>query len=220
MPLPWMSIRDRNRWKAAQNIGQLGGLMALWLQGIIESRPGYAPRHGPDAETCGLVPSLAALCRKGYVTIGSQPGLVGTGRDGLWWEQRAAVEGVVLDPALLDRLTKAATGAGMIVRINDYRRRDGRQDEAVEVTTRDGEPVTSFGGRISRGYMALQWRGLNAGFYQQVSRGIYVTIAAPEYGPVGERLWVVLDFLSGLRSPSEDDPWAAHHSFVPTPQDL
>ncbi|MGW2748933.1 DUF6919 domain-containing protein [Streptomyces sp. NPDC001450] len=206
MPLPWMSRQDRNRWKAAQNVGQLGGLMALWLEGIIESRPGYQPRFGPDEETAHLVPSLAALCRAGFVTTGSQPGFAGTGADGLWWEQRAAVEGLVADPELLRRLDDAATNAGMLVRVSNHWR--GEDREPITVTTRDGEPVTSFGGRVSRADLAAMWRGLNHQLYREVATGTYLTIVAPEYGLDSERLWAVLDFISGRRRVDRNSPWA------------
>ena len=207
MKLPWMSRADRRRWRSARTAVDLGELMARWLEGEIASRPGYQPRFGPDEETAHLVPSLAALCRAGYVTTCSQPGFAGTGADGLWWEQRAAVELVVTDHTRLPRLLGAARAAGMLVRVNDHRR-GGVRDEPVVVTTRDGEPVTAFGGRIGRADMAIQWTGLDRGLYDQVAHGTYVSIAAPEYGPAGERLWVVLDFLTGLRREEPDDPWA------------
>ncbi|MFJ3533807.1 MULTISPECIES: DUF6919 domain-containing protein [unclassified Streptomyces] len=205
-----MSRADRRRWKSARTVADLGELMALWLEGEIASRPGYQPRFGPDEETEHLVASLAALCRAGYITTCSQPGSAGTGANGLWWEQRAAVELVVSnDPALLRRLLAAARAAGMLVRVNDHRR-GGVQDEPVIVTTCDGEPITGFGGRISRADMAIQWPELNRDLYRRVAHGVYVSIVAPEYGTAGERLWVLLDQLTGLRPAAdpEDDPWA------------
>ncbi|MFI1890428.1 DUF6919 domain-containing protein [Streptomyces jumonjinensis] len=206
-----MSRTDRRRWKSARTVADLGDLMARWLEGEIASRPGYAARYGPDEETAHLVPTLAALCRAGYITTCSQPGLAGTGVDGLWWEQRAAVDGVVTDPELLRRLVVAATEAGMLVRTNDYRPGSADQEQPVIATTRDGEPTAAFGGRISRADMAIQWPGLDRGLYDQVAHGAYVSIVAPEYGPTGERLWVLLDQITGLRpAPDpEDDPWSA-----------
>ncbi|WP_331764336.1 DUF6919 domain-containing protein [Streptomyces sp. NBC_01506] len=207
MKLPWMKRAERRLWKAVTTVADLGELMARWLEGEIASRPGYAARYGPDEETAHLVPTLAALCRAGYVTTQSQPGFAGTGVDGLWWEQRAAVDLVVTDPELLHRLVDAATSAGMVVRVNDHRLDHG-QDEPVIVTTCDGEPITAFGGRISRANMAVQWPELNRDLYDQVAHGRYVSIVAPEYGLDGERLWVVLDFLTGLRRREPHDPWA------------
>ncbi|MGW1620522.1 DUF6919 domain-containing protein, partial [Streptomyces sp. NPDC002172] len=200
---------DRRRWRSARTISDLGELMALWLEGTIASRPGYQPRYGPEDETAHLVPTLAALCRAGYVTTCSQPGLVGTGVDGLWWEQRAAVELVVTDPVLFHRLVDAAYAAGLVVRINDYRPGGGVQEQPVVVTTRDGEAITVFGGRISRADMAIQWLGLDRGLCRVVSTGLYVSIVAPEYGTAGEWMWVVLDFLTGLRRHDPADPWAS-----------
>ncbi|MFB6594774.1 DUF6919 domain-containing protein, partial [Streptomyces diastaticus] len=179
MPLPWMSRADRRLWRSARTVLDLGELMARWLEGTIASRPGYQPRFGPDEETAHLVPTLAALCRAGYVTTCSQPGFAGTGADGLWWEQRAAVELVVTDAARFHRLVDAAHAAGLTVRINDHRRDGGVQEQPVVVTTRDGEPVTAFGGRIGRADMAIQWPGLDRGLYDQVAHGTYVSIVAP-----------------------------------------
>ncbi|MBK3567822.1 hypothetical protein [Streptomyces sp. MBT62] len=209
LTLPWMSRADRRRWRSARTISDLGELMALWLEGKIASRPGYQPRYGPDDETAHLVPTLAALCRTGYVTTQSQPGLTGTGADGLWWEQRAALELVVTDPVLFHRLVDAAYAAGLTVRINDYRPDGGVQEHPVVVTTRDGEGVTAFGGRITRADMAIQWTGLDRDPYRTVSTGMYVSIIAPEYGGAGERMWVVLDFLTGRRRHDPADPWAS-----------
>jgi hypothetical protein len=207
MVLPWMSRADRRLWKSAKTVADLGELMARWLEGEIASRPGYQPRFGPDEETEHIVPTLAALCRAGYVTTCSQPGFAGTGADGMWWEQRAAIELVVTDADLLDRLVEAASAAGMFVRINDHRRGGGVQEQPVIATTRDGEAVTAFGGRIGRADMAIQWPGLDRTLYDQVAHGTYVSIVAPEYGTAGERLWVVLDFLTGLRSEDPANPW-------------
>nr|WP_189846686.1 hypothetical protein [Streptomyces pluricolorescens] len=187
----WMSRADRRRWRAARTIADLGELMALWLEGEIASRPGYQPRYGPEEETAHLVPVLAWLCRAGYVTTCSQPGLAATGYDGRWWEQRAAVELVVTDPALKRRLIETARDAGMVVVVNDYVR-GGVQDARVPVTTRDGERMTSFGGHIGRADMAIQWPGLHPRLYAQVSHGTYISVIAPEYGPAGERLWRIL----------------------------
>ncbi|MEU8741883.1 DUF6919 domain-containing protein [Streptomyces halstedii] len=214
--LPWMSRTDRRRWQSARTGADLGELMALWLEGTIASRPGYAARYGPDEETEHLVPTLAALCRAGYITTCSQPGSAGTGVDGRWWEQRAAVELVVTDRTLLPRLLDAAREAEMLVAVNDHRR-DGVQDEPVVITTLDGEPITAFGGRLSREDMAAQWPGLHCGLYNQIVHGTYVSLIAPEYGPAGNRLWALLDQVTGLRpAPDpEDDPWSDEPKWDP-----
>lgn len=63
---------DRHRWRSAQSLTDLGELMALWLEGGLESRPGYAPGP-PDRETTPLIPVLAACNRAGFLTDNSQP---------------------------------------------------------------------------------------------------------------------------------------------------
>jgi hypothetical protein len=202
-----MTRSDRRRWRAARTIADLGELMALWLEGTIGPRPGYQPRFGPDEETALLVPTLAALCRTGYITTSSQPGFAGTGADGRWWEQRAAVELVLTDGVLLQRLVDAAGAAGMIVRVNDHRLGGAIDNQPVVATTRDGEAMTAFGGRIRRMDMTVQWPGLDPHLYREVIHGRYVAVVAPEYGPVGDRLWAVLDRLTGLRRPDPGSPW-------------
>ncbi|MFF8329206.1 DUF6919 domain-containing protein [Rhodococcus qingshengii] len=199
MPIPWMSWSDRRRWRSARTVADLGELMAQWLERRISSRPGYTQRHGPDEETEHLVPTLAALCRAGYITTQSQPGLAGTGVDGRWWQQRAMVDLVVTDAVALARLLNAAGEAGMIVRVIDYGR-EGSPGPLVTVTTCAGHATAWTGRRIGPQDMALRWPGLTTGLYDQVAHGTYVSVVAPEYGHAGERLWpVLLDLARGLR---------------------
>ena len=73
------------RWATAVTLGQLGELVAEWLEGRI-TVPIYG--DGPDPETTALIPVLAQLNRSGFVTDCSQPGEI----DGAW-AQRAAVSG-------------------------------------------------------------------------------------------------------------------------------
>ncbi|MFJ4343203.1 DUF6919 domain-containing protein [Streptomyces sp. NPDC088915] len=204
--LPWMSLRDRRRWRGATTLAEVGELMALWLEGTLASRPGYAPRYGPDEETAHLVPTLAAACRAGLITTVSQPGLAGTGADGLWWEQRAAVTGLVTDYAFLGRLYKEAVAEGLVVLVNDHAL--DIHSEPYVVTTRDGEPYTAFGGPVPAEDLAAEWQGLHPGLTDLAVRGYHLTIAAPEWGAAGERLWPLLDRLTGLRPQNADGPWA------------
>ena len=102
-----MSTADRQAWEAARTLADLGELTAQWLEGAIASQPAYTPGCGPDPETAPLIPVLACCNRAGYVTNGSQPGEAGTGYDGAWWEQRAAVEGFA-SPAVAERIWEAA----------------------------------------------------------------------------------------------------------------
>lgn len=177
-----MKREDRRRWQEAVTLADLGQLMALWLEGRIGSWPGYAANCAPDDETRPLIRPLAALNRAGFVTTCSQPGLSGPGFDGLLWEQRAAVEGFVSDQRLLARLQSAARSVGAEVT-------SGR---AVTVTTRGGTPYTDFGGRLTRRHMNSMWTGVSKAAWAELESATFLAIAAPEYGPAGERLWPAL----------------------------
>ncbi|MFF4403628.1 DUF6919 domain-containing protein [Streptomyces sp. NPDC001404] len=139
--LPWMSRSDRRRWESARTLSDLGELMALWLEGSLGSRPGYAARFGPDEETAGLVPVLAACCRAGFVTEQSQPGEDDVAFDGRPWVQRAAVSGFVADKDLLQHVRAAAERAGLQVITETAQ---GRR-KSVVVTQWAGRDHTSFG---------------------------------------------------------------------------
>lgn len=191
--LPWMSRLDRNRWKAAQNLGQLGGLMALWLEGHIASWPGYQPNWGPDEETHELIPTLAAANRAGYVTIGSQPGIDPVkGFDGQIWQQRAAVEGFVRNYDLLRALVDAAENAGLEYEVADTL---DTGERGIVVTLRGGEPYTGFGGYIDDANLRHTiWPGIGRGALDDVFRAVRVTLVAPEYGAAaGAPVWEVLN---------------------------
>ncbi len=98
-----MSKADRGAWQAARTLADLGELTARWLEGSIGSEPGYCGR--PAEETEDLVPVLAKLNRAGFVTSGSQPGLIEPGARGTLAEQRAAVDGFA-GPELAFRLAR------------------------------------------------------------------------------------------------------------------
>lgn len=191
MKLPWMSRPDRRRWRAPQSVTELGHPMALWLERGIRSWPGYAPNWGPDEETAHLVPTLAALCRRGFVTTFSQPGLATTGFDGRWWQQRASVEGYIADQALHDQLLAAADDAEFLVVATNPGTL--RQQAPVTVTTRDGEPVTWAGHYLDHPNLRVEWPHISPAAYRDVARAASVAIIAPEYGPAGERLWPALE---------------------------
>lgn len=207
LTFPRMSRADRRRWRAAKNVADLGQLMALWLEGDIASWPGYQPNCGPDEETKDLLLSLATVNRLGYLTICSQPGESGTGADGLWWEQRAAVEGFVADRALYYRLLDAAEKAGLLVTVRDPAVTN-THDGPVTITTRDGEPHTSLGGPLSYRDMRTMWPVISEAAFLDLADAVQVSITAPEYGSAGNRLWVVLDILTSQLQDEADDPWA------------
>ncbi|WP_381805563.1 DUF6919 domain-containing protein [Streptomyces niveus] len=189
-----MSRSDKGRWRAPQSVASLGEPMALWLEGKIRSWPGYAPRYGPDEETAHLVRTLAALCRAGFVTVGSQPGQAGLGADGQWWEQRAAVEGYVSDRALYQRLLELADDAELITVTNDPQLRF--YEDPVVVTTCATQPITRFGHHLGYRDMRVQWPHISPAAFADLGNAVSLAIIAPEYGVSGERLWHVLGSLT------------------------
>lgn len=194
MKLPWMSRSDRRRWEAAVTLGDLGELMALWLEGGLGSRPGYAARFGPDEETAGLVPVLAACNRAGYVTDASQPGVTGPGFDGRLWTQRAAVEGFVDDKALLDRIRSAGSRAGLTV-IAEVA--NGRH-QGVIVTRAGGEDCTGFGRTMPPRVVRDIFQGCNRQALNALVGAWQVTVADPVWGR-NDVLWPVLSRVVGAR---------------------
>jgi hypothetical protein len=188
--LPWMSRRDRRAWGAATTLADLGELTARWLEGDLKSRPGYQPRYGPDDETADLIPVLAAANRAGFVTDQSQPGIDEPGFDGARWQQKAAVDGYISDLDLLARIRDAATTAGLVVIVHPPGARRGPVADVV-ATTRDGEPVTSFGGRPSRRDIEFSWSGAGRPAACAAVDAHWLTLIDPDFNR-NDRLWSVL----------------------------
>ncbi|MGW5042147.1 DUF6919 domain-containing protein [Streptomyces parvulus] len=180
------------RWKTAADVADLGDLMALWLEGEIDSWPGYEPGYGPDEETRQLIPTLAAANRAGYVTVASQPGVdPEIGFDGLIWQQKAAVEGFVRDRYLLQGLVDAAYAAGVDIEVADAL---DTGERGIVVTLRGGEPHTGFGGYLNGAELRGMWPGIGSGALDDVFLAVRVTLAAPEYGAAaGVRVWQALE---------------------------
>jgi hypothetical protein len=85
---------DRPRWAAARTLADLGELTAQWLEGRIDSQPGYYGRVDVDEDKVpGLTETLILLNRAGFLTNGSQAGFDGKGFDNARWQQLAAVTG-------------------------------------------------------------------------------------------------------------------------------
>ncbi|MEU8892943.1 hypothetical protein [Streptomyces sp. NPDC048442] len=151
-----MSRADKKRWRSAENLQDLGTLVASWLIGDIGSQPGYTARCGPDEETQHLLPVLVAVNRIGFVTDSSQPGVNCFGVDGRWWEQRAAVSGLVGDRQLRDRLVAAAETAGLLVVQHDMSPR--QHAEGIPVTRCTGRVYTAFGRFLAARDLLHLWR--------------------------------------------------------------
>lgn len=167
-------------WNKARTVNDLGNLMADWLEGRIPKRPGY---YGSvtDAETSSILPILVRACRAGFVTDNSQPGEDKPAFDGRRWVQRAAVDGWVGSPDLYQRLVSGARRMGLIVA-------DGRP---VICTEWDGQPHTSFGGRLSGRDLRTTWDGVSREAFAAIQQAPRLTIIDPQWGP-SDRLWNLL----------------------------
>ena len=108
-----VSAEDRELWRAARTVPELGDLMARWLEKAIDYQPCYY--GGPDDETTLLVPCLAQVNRAGFVTHFSQPGEPwGPAYDGRACAQRAAVSGFC-SKELRDAILQALLHTDLIV---------------------------------------------------------------------------------------------------------
>ena len=180
-------------WRDARSIGDLGGAMAGWLEGRVSGSPGCSA--GPDDETLPLVPVLARLNRRGFVTVMSQPGDAGTMADGRPWTQRAAVEGrmAASDP-LLRRIVRAARAAGLLVTVHGCERAVGPSRGFV-ATRRGTETGITVGGRVSRSQRRAEWCGAGRRARRQLTReGVALAVVDPVWGR-DDVLWPLLDRL-------------------------
>lgn len=188
----WKQIRaDRQAWRAATSVADLGELMASWLEGAMIWRPGAGP--GLDPETADLVRTLATANRAGFLTTDSQPGCDGPGFDGRRWQQQAAVTGFVADDELLHALSWVAGVHHLAILIRTAA--DDRQP-GVTVTWVDGEAYTWFGGGLSRRDLRQMWQGAGPDALDEVIGSYQVTLIDPEVGR-NDRLRNALDVVVG-----------------------
>jgi hypothetical protein len=200
---------DRELWAQVRSLAGLGELTARWLEGSILHQAGYCDPEpgetGPAPETAGIAPVLAACCRAGFVTTGSQPGTTDwrTGQP----DQRAAVEGFIA-PADWLHLGPAARAAGLIVidhhdhpRIPRWRI---RYKDAVTVTMDGDRPFTAFGAQLSRRHL----RDPHVGYgecrrdaVRALENALQVTLIDPQWGR-NDRLWPVLERFAGIAGAS------------------
>lgn len=178
-----------NPWKKAQSVADLGNLMADWLEDRIPTRPGYCDTQ-PDEETDHLLPGLVAVCRAGFVTTNSQPGMPPErGYDGRIWRQRAFVEGWIVDGALLTRIRAAAKRAGMTVVAHGSSSRGG---DWIPLTDANGEMQAAAGDYPGhRRMINTDWRGIGRHATNELRRSTYLTLIDPVWGR-DDRLWPAL----------------------------
>ena len=192
---PGMPLVEQRRWHGARSVQDLANLVACWLEGTISSQPGYQPQCGPDPETTPLIKALTACNRAGYLTFTSQPGL-----DDGDFQQRAAVEGIIADPQLLQRLTGLAHSAGLHTAVHTVQA-PGPHASGFTVTTVDDQPVTTFGRPLDTWDIDGSWSGCHPNALAALTAAHQVTLVDPDVGRT-DRL---LDVLGQAARPTAAD---------------
>ncbi|MFB6726757.1 hypothetical protein ACFCV3_41690 [Kribbella sp. NPDC056345] len=161
---------SKKQWLQADSLADLGLLTARWLEGDLAFHTnGY---DVPDEETLPLVPVLAAVNRAGFVTEGSQPGVIED--DG--GMQRATVQGYVDDEQLLWSIVAAARVRGLICIVNTAG--SPIRQGSVVVTSYGA----SFGSWMSASAIRLMFGACNRTAVKAVSAAVQVTVIDPVWG--------------------------------------
>lgn len=179
-----LSRADQRVWDEVESIADAGELVARWLEGDMETAPGYYGR--PAAETEEMIPDLAELNRSGFVTLGSQPGEGPVrGNDNTWWWQRAFVDGIS-DVAVADRIEAASRGEGLEpVRHHGASRRTDYSRNMPVTATHDhvahgrGFVATGTGVGLSRRDLQLCFGGY---LHDEVRRAEQTSVIDPVWG--------------------------------------
>jgi hypothetical protein len=180
-----LTREDAPKWAAAQSLPELAELTAQWLEGRIDSQPGYyGPVDVDEADAPGLTAALIACNRAGYLTNGSQAGCLDEVTETGRWTQLAAVTGFA-------PYRQAQRLAGLVVADGRFRIEHGPMEaggNGVTVTWRDGHPYTRFGGRLSRRTMRDELYG---GCSRQALKDVAWSQQVTIYDPVAGRndLW-------------------------------
>jgi hypothetical protein len=192
-------------WLDARTLQDLADLTARWLEGDIPVQPGYCGR--PDGETAELVSTLAAVNRAGFLTWDSQPGYAGLGYDGVWWEQRAAVQGFA-GADIAAEIANRAWAANLVAILDVVRNpaTESTYDHTVPVSRRLQETTCSYGAHLSTAdLLGTDLYGeLHPDAVFAVARAWQVTILDPMWGR-NDRLWPMLD-ACGSGSPKPAGP--------------
>lgn len=188
-----LTSRDRPLWANARSLADLGELTAAWLDGSIDSEPGYHGRCDVDEDYApGLTGTLILLNRAGYITFGSQAGHDGPGYDGAHWQQLAAVAGLAT-PHTYDWLCDAVAGTRFQILAWPCKAKAWhRAGTGVPVTFREGQAYTTFGTQLGEADIAsgLYYGGCGEAAITAVCAALQVTIYDPVPGL--NELWPVL----------------------------
>lgn len=106
------SREDRAAWRAARTFEELCELAARFVEGRTSFFPGWLAST-TDEESDAIAVDLAALNRRGFLTVASQPAAAPhEGHDGQVWKRRAFVLGFCR-PALAKEVERACAPLGL-----------------------------------------------------------------------------------------------------------
>lgn len=182
----------RDLWRSATTLADLGELTAALLEGDIPDRPGWIG-NGLNTETAPLIPTLAALCRAGFVTTSSQPGFNDSfdtrPAEQPAWQQRAAVQGYT-DALTLEWLTAALapTRFQMVIWTIPTHHLVGNPvlsglNAGVTVTREGGADRTWFGRQLTRREITSEAGGC-------LTRAAITTICTAFHVLIFDPLWL------------------------------
>ena len=116
-----MNRSDREAWKSARTMDDLGELVIRWLNGELTETPDHM--GPPEAETIPLIPALTMINRGGFITVMSQLAKTHGEQARNTW-----VDGFATD-AVLERMRGAVAGTPLILgacrrRVHGHARND------------------------------------------------------------------------------------------------
>jgi hypothetical protein len=175
---------DRPVWAAARTVQDLAELTAQWLEGRLQSQPGYyGPVDVDESDAPGLTATLVAANRVGFLTNCSQCGFDGLDQQGNHWKQYAAVTGF-MDREAAQRLASAIRDYGFAAAAPGMGR-------PITVTWRNGSPLTSFHTGFTRRVVSSEmYSGCSRKAINAVMRAEVLTIWDPN--PGRNTLWQAL----------------------------
>lgn len=184
-----MNRRTLRTWLAARTLGDIGELMARWITGELDARPGYDGET--DIDTGELTQLCVDLCRAGFVTVGSQSAYP---IDGLY-DARAFIDGFAT-PAVVERLRAACRGTSIHVYespVPTSRALRRASDTLPAVVQRSNDVVhLAVAYPLTRGDLRLMWstvswhelwyvKSVSHAGYEAIKRSRFVTVVDTEW---------------------------------------
>ncbi|MDA1265474.1 MAG: hypothetical protein O2816_10390 [Planctomycetota bacterium] len=165
-------------WREASSYAELCELGARFLEGDLDTFPGWGA-DDTDEETDEISGLLAAWCRRGFLTVASQPGEPdGPGHDGRLERRRAFVTGFV-DEHAAERL---ASLSGELLVILD------RCPDEMPLGLRGEDVFLALGPDAPEAELALFEQALCAAACADLRRQRWACVVDPTWGRV-ESLW-------------------------------